>query len=146
MYQFPHMLGCTIATCGYLWFNAHSSEHNRLVINPKLKENYRESPQLEDQLISDLTHYYQQHTPAQRALQATQVSRSEIEVISLSEFSLITLHQTRRSRLFEAQYNRFSHQCTKNIGKMKLRPFSPIRLKFRPNFVVCCDRHRTTAP
>ena len=77
MYRFHHLSGCTIATCGYLWFNAHSSEHNSLTVDPKLKENYRDSPQLEDQLISDLTHYYQQHTPAQRALQATQVSRSK---------------------------------------------------------------------
>ena len=70
-HRFHNTSGCTTATRGYLWFNAHFSEHNSLLTDPKLKESYRDSSQLEDQLISDLTHYYQQHTPAQRALQTS---------------------------------------------------------------------------
>ena len=65
MYQFHNISGCTIATCGYLWFNSHSSESNNITSNPKLKGHYQDLPQLKDQLVSDLTHYYQQNQLAQ---------------------------------------------------------------------------------
>ena len=115
MYTLHNMCRCTIATCGYLWFNAHSSDTNNFSLDIKLPEDYQTHPRIDDQLVSDLSHYYHHHTSPQNALYFTKPSIPEPTLITLSEYKtmLIRPQTNQLESLFPPMYQE-SWQCANN--------------------------------